>query len=88
MERKCAIKKSCSFYINDMHFATMVMPFVNRQVKNEANFITFLENNYTNNIELVLKRTVIKEEQKIKILKINWNEDKTNKYIKNVKRKN
>lgn len=81
MEGKCVIKKSCSFYINDMHFATMVMPFVNRQVKNEANFITFLENNYTNNIELVLKRTVIKEEQKIKILNINWNEDKTNKYI-------
>ncbi len=81
MERKCAIKKSCSFYINDMHFATMVMPFINKQVENGVKFITFLENNYENNIELVLERTLIKEEQKRKILNIRWRENKTNKYV-------
>lgn len=80
MERKCVIKKSCSFYISDMHFATMVIPFIKKQTENEANVITFLENNYKNNIELVLERTTIKDEQKKKILNINWSENNTNKY--------
>ncbi len=80
MERKCVIKKSCSFYISDMHFATMVIPFIKKQTENEANVITFLDNSYKNNVELVLERTTIKEEQKKRILNINWSENNTNKY--------
>ena len=81
MKRKCVIKKSCSFYINDMHFATMIMPFIKKEVESEANFITFLEKNYTNNVELVLGRTAINEEIKRRILNINWKDNDTNKYI-------
>lgn len=80
MKEKCVIKKSCSFYISDMHFATMIMPFIKKQIENETNVTTFLENNYTNNIELVLARTNIQEEQKKKILEINWKENTNNKY--------
>jgi len=80
MKEKCAIKKSCSFYISDMHFATMLMPFIKKQIENEINVTTFLENNYSNNIELVLARTKIEEKQKKEILNINWRENKDNKY--------
>ena len=48
MKEKCVIKRSCSFYISDMHFATMLMPFIKKQVENKINVTTFLENNYSN----------------------------------------
>lgn len=81
MKEKCDTKRSCSFYISDMHFATMIMPFIGKQVENGKIITTFLENNYTKNIELVLARTTIKEEQKRKILNINWKETNTIKYL-------
>lgn len=81
MKEKCVIKKSCSFYISDMHFATMIVPFMKKQTENEIKVTTFLENNYTNNIELVLARTKIQENQKKKILEINWKENNENKYL-------
>ena len=80
MKEKCVIKRSCSFYISDMHFATMLMPFIKKQVENKINVTTFLENNYSNNIELVLARMKLQEEQKKQILNINWKENKNNKY--------
>ena len=80
MKEKCVIKRSCSFYISDMHFATMLMPFIKKQIENEINVTTFLENNYSNNIELVLARMKLQEEQKKQILNINWKENKNNKY--------
>lgn len=80
MKEKCVIKKSCSFYISDMHFATMLIPFMKKQVERKAKFTTFLEKNYTNNIELVLARTQIEKEQRKDILEINWKENDINKY--------
>lgn len=80
MKKECVIKKSCSFYISNMHFATMVMPFIKKRVESESEITTFLEDNYTNNIELVLARTSINDEEKRKILDINWRETDTNKY--------
>lgn len=72
MKEKCVLKKSCSFYISDMHFVTMLIPFIKEQIENETHIITFLENDYTKNIELVLARTSIEEEKKKKILNLNW----------------
>ena len=81
MKEKCDIKQSCSFYVSNMHFVTMIMPFIKNKIENEATITTFLENNYTNDIELILSRLKIKEEEKNKILNINWKETQTNKYI-------
>lgn len=72
MKEKCVLKKSCSFYISDMHFVTMLIPFIKEQIENETHIITFLENDYTQNIELVLARTSLEEEKKKKILNLSW----------------
>lgn len=80
MKEKCVIKKSCSFYISDMHFATMIIPFIKKQTEMETKVTTFLANNYSNNIELILARTKIQEDQKRKILNINWKENINSKY--------
>lgn len=72
MKEKCVLKKSCSFYISDMHFVTMLIPFIKEKIENETHIITFLENDYTKNIELVLARTSIEEKKKKNILNLNW----------------
>ena len=71
LEKNC-IQKVCSFYVSSMHFATMILPYISKQIEAKTNIITFFENNYTTNIELVLSKLTIKEEEKKKILEINW----------------
>ena len=64
-----------------MHFATMILPFVNKQIKEKTSVVTFLENNFTTNIELVLSRLTISDEVKKEILKINWKDTNATKYL-------
>ena len=54
MRETSSTQKVCSFYVSNMHFATMILPFVNRQMEEQTEIVTFFENNFTTNIELVL----------------------------------
>lgn len=80
IEKSSTAQKVCSFYVSNMHFATMILPFVNKQMEEKAKIITFFENNYTTNIELVLSKLTIKEENKKKLLEVNWKSTDTVKY--------
>ena len=71
LEKNC-IQKVCSFYVSNMHFATMILPYLNKQIKENNNIITFFESNYTTNVELVLSKLTIKEEDKKELLEIKW----------------
>ena len=64
MKEISSTQKLCSFYVSNMHFATMILPFVNKQIKEKTSVVTFLENNFTTNIELVLSRLTISDEVK------------------------
>ena len=74
-------QKVCSFYVSNMHFATMVLPYISKQIEEKTNIITFFENNYTTNIELVLSRLTMKEENKKKLLEVNWRNTYVIKYM-------
>ena len=50
MKEISSTQKLCSFYVSNMHFATMILPFVNKQIKEKTSVVTFLENNFTTNI--------------------------------------
>ena len=80
-ENSSNIQKVCSFYVSNMHFATMILPFVNKKMKEDANIITFFESNYTTNIELVLSKLTVKEEDKKQLLEINWKCTNVLKYL-------
>ena len=45
MKEISSTQKLCSFYVSNMHFATMILPFVNKQIKEKTSVVTFLENN-------------------------------------------
>ena len=86
MKENSSTQKVCSFYVSNMHFATMILPFVSKQVEEKTNLITFFENSFTTNIELVLSRLTISEERKKELLDINWKDTNVTKYL-NIEKK-
>ena len=81
MRETCSTQKVCSFYVSNMHFATMILPFVNKQMEEKNKIITFFENNFTTNIELVLSKLITTEDRKKELLNINWKNTKADKSI-------
>lgn len=82
MKETGSTQKVCSFYVSNMHFATMILPFVNKQIEEKTPIITFFETDFTTNIELVLSKLLISEERKKELLNINWKQSiNQTKYI-------
>lgn len=81
MKENSSTQKVCSFYVSNMHFATMILPFANKQEEEKRKIVTFFENDFTTNIELVLSRIIISEERKKELLNINWKNTDIIKYI-------
>ena len=81
MNLKSSAQKVCSFYVSNMHFATMILPYTNNKIEEKTKIITFFENSFTTNIELVLSRLTISEERKKEILNINWKNTNLTKYL-------
>lgn len=82
MKETGSTQKVCSFYVSNMHFATMILPFVNKQMEEKTPIITFFETDFTTNIELVLSKLLISEERKKELLNINWKQSiNQTKYI-------
>ena len=57
------VEKLCSFYVSDWHFATMLLPYINHQIEKQVNVITLLENNSAENIEILVKKLNLKNEE-------------------------
>ncbi len=81
MKENSNAKRVCSFYVSNMHFATMILPWANKQLEEKTKIITFFENNFTTNIELVLSKLIITEERKKELLNINWKNTNVIKYL-------
>lgn len=81
MKENSSTQKVCSFYVSNMHFATMILPFVNKQMEEETKIVTFFENDFTTNIELVLSRITLSEERKRELLNVNWKNTNNTKYL-------
>ncbi|MCI8486646.1 MAG: hypothetical protein HFJ20_06200 [Clostridia bacterium] len=77
------IKKFCNFYVSDWHLAVMLLPYINREINEGVKITTILEKDMKNNIETLIGRLNLKNEDEI--LNINWNDNNNNieKYIQN-----
>ena len=76
------MKKICGFYASDVHFITMVMPFINKKIQENIEIKTFFEHNLKDNINNFLSNLGINEKTKENILKVNWEETRIKKYSK------
>lgn len=68
------IKKVCGFNISSIHFSMMILPYIKKELETEKNVITILETNLEKNINQILSKLTITDEEKEKILNINWKE--------------
>ena len=64
------IIKLCSFYVSDWHLVTMLLPYINKEIDEKSKIATVLENNIQNNVETLVKKLNLKNEEKI--LSIDW----------------
>lgn len=82
------VKKVCGFYVSSIHLVTMILPYINKQTNQNVKIETVLEYNLKENVSRVLSKLVINNEEKQKILKINWGNTKIEKYSNMEKRLN
>lgn len=63
-------EKLCSFYVSEWHLATMILPYINKEINEKANITTILEKDIEENIKLLLSKLNLKNEKEI--LEIDW----------------
>lgn len=85
MEERLLLRKTCSIHANDLHFATVVFPYVSKQIEDGATVKTILERNEKENIEKVIKSVGQNSEVKEKIKQIDWEESDITKIRKTFK---
>ena len=83
MKEKILLRKTCSVYANDLHFATVIFPFIAKEIEEGATIRTIFEKNEKENIEKVIKNVGLNSEIKENIKRIDWNITNINK-IKNI----
>lgn len=82
MKKLERLEKVCSFYVNDWHLTTMILPYIKKAIEKEVVVITALENGIQNNIKEILSKMNLRKELEEKILEINWTSSKIMKYSK------
>ena len=83
MQESMLFKKICSIYMDDLHFATMIFPFIHKEVEQNTTIRTILENNEEENIDKILKNIGRNSEVKERIKEIDWKDTDINKIRKN-----
>ena len=81
------IKKVCGFSISSIHFSMMILPYIKKELETQKEVVTILEGNLEKNINQILSKLTITDEEKEKILNINWKEtdikeSAINKYVR------
>jgi len=82
METKEKIKKLCSFYVSDIHFGTMLLPYISKKIEEGNSVYTVFEKDMYKNIEKIISKTSLNKETKEEIKNINWNKKIDKKEIK------
>ena len=68
------IKKVCGFNISSIHFSMMILPYIKKELEIKKEVITILEENLEKNINQILSKLTITDEEKERILNICWKE--------------
>lgn len=79
-EKENQIIKVCSFYVNDWHLTTMILPHIKRTIEENTKVLTILENGIKNKVEELLSKMNLNPITQNKILEINWTGNPACKY--------
>ena len=67
------IEKTCCFYVSEFHLEMILIPYINEKI--EENITILTEKKLKETLEILISKMNIKEENKQKILQLNWNEE-------------
>ena len=79
--KELKIKKYCCFYVSDFHLEMILLPYIKNNIS-KSKIIIFTQDNLKESVKLLLERTNFNNEDKNKILDLDWNnniEEKINK---------
>ncbi len=85
MSKKILLKKTCSIYASDLHLATMLFPFVDKEIEKGAIIKPILEKDISTSIQKIIDNIGINSEVKNKIEKIDWNQTNIDKIKQTLK---
>lgn len=71
--QKNNLTKLCSFYVSDWHLVTMLLPYINQKINEQAKIATILEKDIEENVVTLLERLNLKNKEKI--LELNWKKE-------------
>lgn len=66
------IKKICSFYVNEWHLTTMMLPYINKRIEKGIFISTLLEKEIQEKVQELVEKMNLKPETKKQVLQINW----------------
>ena len=68
------IEKLCCFYVSDFHLEMILLPYINKKL--DENIIIKTEKDLRDTVETLVSKMNLNEENKDKILKLEWNKKK------------
>ena len=68
--QKNNLTKLCSFYVSDWHLVTMLLPYINQKINEQAKIATILEKDIEENVVTLVEKLNLKNKEKI--LSLNW----------------
>ena len=68
--QKNSLTKLCSFYVSDWHLVTMLLPYINQKINEQAKIATILEKDIEENVVTLVEKLNLKNKEKI--LSLNW----------------
>ena len=66
------LKRMSSFYVNEVHLITMLLPYIERRIGEDCKVHTIFQNNLDRTVNLLLEKLNLKNEMKAKIKSIDW----------------
>lgn len=76
------VKKMCGFYASNTHLATMLFPYLNKQMQSGVKIETIFEKGIEENVNELMNNLSINPNLKNNLASINWKSNKDIKYSK------
>ncbi len=72
--KELKIKKYCCFYVSNFHLEMILLPYIKNNIS-KSKIIIFTQDNLKDSVKLLLERTNFNNEDKNKILNLNWSDN-------------
>lgn len=72
MDSEKSIRKICSFYVSDLHLITMLLPYMDKQIKSQEKFVTISQKDLIEEVKMVLSRLTLNNNDRNELISIDW----------------